>query len=88
MVNSRRSEFDIINEMLNMAKGGVKKTELIYKGNLSYFQLQKYLSYLLDKDILEEKKIKNGNKLNKMYYTTEKGKDLLISIENMLSYLE
>ncbi len=88
MVNSRRSEFDIINEMLNMAKNGVKKTELIYKGNLSYHQLQKYLSYLLDKDILEEKRIKNGNRLNKMYYITEKGKDLLVSIEDMLSYLE
>jgi len=88
MVNLRRSEFDIINEMLNMANNGVKRTELIYKGNLSYQQLQKYLSFLLEKDILQEKRIKNGNGFNKVYFTTEKGKDLLITIKKMFTYME
>jgi predicted transcriptional regulator len=88
MVNLRRSEFDIINEMLKMANDGVKRTELIYKGNLSYHQLQKYLSFLLEKDILLEKKVKNGSGYNKVYFTTEKGKDLLVTIKKMFSYME
>jgi len=49
MVNNRRSEIDIIGEILNLSRDGAKKTEILYQGNLSYTQLQKYLPFLLKK---------------------------------------
>lgn len=59
MVNSRRSELDIMGEILVLSKTGAKKTELLYQANLSYMQLQKYLPFLIENNILEEHVVKN-----------------------------
>lgn len=47
MVNTRRSEIEIISKILDLSKSGAKKTEILYRGNLSYMQLQKYLPFLV-----------------------------------------
>ena len=39
-----RSRFDIIADMLNVASGRAKKTQIMYQANLSYKLLQKYLA--------------------------------------------
>jgi predicted transcriptional regulator len=39
-----RSRFDIIADMLNVASGRAKKTQIMYQANLSYRLLQKYLA--------------------------------------------
>ena len=88
MFNKRRSEIQIIEEILDISKKGARKTELLYKGNMSFLQLNNYLSYLIEKDIISEDivSISNGYK-SKMYTTTEKGKDLLEDITKVLTYL-
>ena len=88
MVNNRRSELDIISELLKLSKGGAKKTELLYQGNLSYVQLKGYLMFLMEKNILEERIEKNGHGFSKMYYMTEKGGNLLVDINRTLSYFK
>jgi len=88
MVNRRRSELDIINEILKLSSNGAKKTEILYQGNLSYSQLQNYLLFLIEKDILEEKIIQKDNGKCKIYIRTKKGDSLLENINKTLSYLE
>ena len=88
MVNRRRSELDIINEILKLSRKGAKKTEILYQGNLSYSQLQSYLIFLLEKNILEEQVIKKDNGQFKIYKNTKKGEDLLTNIKQTLSYFE
>ena len=83
MVNSRRSELDLIGEILVLSKEGAKKTELLYQANLSYMQLQKYLPFLVEKNILEEHVVKNNGYLHRLYKTTEKGLDLLNDINQV-----
>ena len=88
MVNSRRSEFDIISEILKLSNDGARKTEILYQGNLSYTQLQNYLYFLIDKGIIEEKIVSNGNGgMTKIYKSTEKGLNLLSDINKTMSYL-
>ena len=88
LVNSRRSEFDIISEILKLSRDGARKTEILYQGNLSYTQLQNYLFFLIDKGIIEEKQVGNGNGgTNKVYMITEKGNNLLSDINKIMSYL-
>jgi len=88
MVNTRRSEIDIIGEILNLSRDGAKKTEILYQGNLSYTQLQKYLPFLVEKDILEENVVNNGNGSScKLYEITEKGSSLLEDIRKVLAHL-
>ena len=54
MVKNRRSELDIIAKILTLSKKGAKKTNILYKCNLSYTQIQDYLPFLIDKEVLEE----------------------------------
>jgi predicted transcriptional regulator len=89
LVNSRRSELDIISEIIKLSRDGARKTEILYQGNLSYTQLQNYLFFLIDKGIIEEKQVGNGNGgTNRIYMVTEKGNNLLSDINKTMSYLK
>ncbi len=85
----RRSEIEIIGEILDLSKEGAKKTEILYQSNMSFSQLQHYLSFLLEKNIVEENNIisDNGRSI-KIYVTTEKGNNLLEKINNLYTYFE
>ena len=89
MVNNRRSEMEIIREIISLSKEGAKTTEILYRGYLSYSQLKQYLPFLLEKEILREEKVANGNNgSSKIYLATEKGLSLLIDINKTLAYFE
>jgi predicted transcriptional regulator len=77
MINRRRSEIGILGEILRLAQNGMKKTHIQYKGNLSYVQLQNFLTFAVKKGLLEAE---SGNP-NVMYRTTQKGIELLALIE-------
>ena len=67
--NKRRDRLYIIAEMLTIAKDGCLKTQIMYRANLSFAQLNEYLSFLTKMDLL---KVQNENKKN-IYRTTVKG---------------
>ena len=84
IVNKRRSDIEIIAEMLKVGENGAGKTEIMYSVNMSYAQIQKYLGYLLGNGFIDT--IKIGNPC--VYYrVTEKGLKLLkllSSVKEML----
>ena len=87
MLNNRRSEIEIIRDILVLSQSGAKKTEIMYQVNLSYFQLNNYLESLLNIDLLTERAIQiNGNGLGKEYVTTEKGVECLSSIHSTIMF--
>ena len=61
----RRVRHDIIIEILQNAKGGAKKTNIMYKVNLSFIQLELYLDNLAKAGLISEK--------SGIWKTTEKG---------------
>ena len=67
--NKRRDKIDIIAEILNIAKDGLLKTQIMYRANLSFAQLNEYLDFLTGINLLVLEK-ENGKKV---YKTTEKG---------------
>jgi predicted transcriptional regulator len=83
-VNRRRSDIEIIAEMLKVGENGAGKTEIMYSVNMSYSQIQKYLGYLVSEGFIDT--IKIGNPC--VYYrVTEKGlklMELLSSVKEML----
>jgi len=48
----RRDRLYIIAEILNVAKDGCLKTQIMYRANLSFAQLNEYLSFLLQMKLL------------------------------------
>lgn len=78
---NKRSEIEIIDEILTTAQQEPKKTCLLYKTNLCYTHFTEYLDFLLEKDFID---IKNGFHSSHTYYVTEKGEKFLDSIENVI----
>ncbi len=65
----RRDRLLIMAEILDVAREGVLKTQVMYRANLSFAQLNEYLSLLLDLDLL--KTVSKSKKT--LYKTTERG---------------
>jgi predicted transcriptional regulator len=71
--SKRRDKLYIIAEILEIAKEGTLKTQIMYRANLSFTQLNDYLRFMLKIDLLE-KVLRNDKE---MYKTTAKGMDFL-----------
>lgn len=83
--NNKRSETEIIANILTSAMVDVKKTQLLYKTNISYTHFIRYFNFLIDKQFIE---IKNGNPSGKLYHTTKKGEVFLDNINNVLRQIQ
>jgi predicted transcriptional regulator len=84
MINHRRSNVEIIADMLRVGENGAGKTEIMYSANMSYAQIQKYLALLMSKDLIN--KVEVGNPSIK-YHVTDKGSKLLESINDIMEML-
>lgn len=83
-LNSRRSNLEIIADMLRVGENGAGKTEIMYSTNMSYSQIQKYLGFLISQGYIA--KIKIGNP-SVTYQVTETGLKLLRSIDSVTEML-
>jgi len=70
-MGSYRSRLDIIADVLKAAKNGAKKTWIMYKSNLSYELLNKYLSEIVSAELIVFK-----DEVQK-FFTTRKGLEFL-----------
>jgi predicted transcriptional regulator len=71
--SKRRDKLGIIAEILEIARNGTLKTQIMYKANLSFAQLNEYLKFMLKIRLLE--KLDATGK--EVYIATEKGLDFL-----------
>ena len=82
-LDHRRSSIEVIGDILRLGEAG--KTEIMYSANMSYFQLKKYLAFLLQLGLID--KVTVGNPVV-TYRITKKGLRLLKSIDKILEMLE
>lgn len=84
-MNHRRSNIEIIGDMLRVGANGAGKTEIMYSANMSYSQLQKYLGFLVNHHFIDRVEVGNPSVT---YQVTLKGLSLLTSIDTVLEVLE
>jgi predicted transcriptional regulator len=72
----KRERTEITQDILRLCCKPVKKTQILYKCNLSFDLLQKYLKYLMSRNLLA----KNSDGL---FQATDKGKEFLETYENL-----
>ena len=68
----RRNAMEIVVNILEEARGGINKTRLVYRTNLNFLLIQRYIDYLTTKGLMEVR-----NNPSPTYATTEKGLALL-----------
>ncbi len=83
-INRRRSNIEIIAEMLKIGENGAGKTKIMYNANLSYSQIQKYLGFLMSQGFIDRMQLGNPSVT---YQVTENGLKLLDSINNLMEML-
>ena len=71
--SKRRDKLSIIAEILKISKEGTLKTQIMYRANLSFAQLNEYLSFLTKIRLL---RIQNENG-KRTFITTIKGNEYL-----------
>jgi predicted transcriptional regulator len=69
LLSERRTTVKLMVVILEIALKGAGKTEIVYKANLNFRRVQKYLDFLVGKGLISV----SSNK-RKKYRTTEKGK--------------
>ena len=84
-VGRRRSNIEIIADMLRVGENGAGKTEIMYTANLSYSQIQKYLEYLVNQGFVTRVSLDNTMIA---YQVTENGLKLLKAIDTLMQMLE
>ena len=85
LFNNKRTEIEIIYDLLSSAQKDIKKTRLMYNANMAYMRLTKYLDGLIEKGLLDEK---DSNPEGKTYHVTDKGKELLEPLHIVLTRLK
>jgi len=79
----RRDRLYIIAEILVIAKDGSLKTQIMYRANLSFAQLNEYLNFLLKRELLKV----NAENRKTFYKTTSKGVKYLENYEEISNLL-
>jgi len=71
----RRDKTEINTELLRISQTGALKTQLVYKGNLNFNMIKKYLRTLMDRGLIQ--------KTGAHYYTTERGREFIYHAESL-----
>ena len=76
----RRSQLEIIAGILTKARGGALKTQLMYRVELNFRQIENYLRLLSESGLVKQKK--------KMWFTTEKGEHFIKAFQPLQEIVE
>ena len=79
----RRDRLGIMAEIMEVAKGGRLKTQIMYGVNLSFSQVKEYLSFLIEMGFL---RVRVENR-KRVYETTAKGIQYIESYREMSNLL-
>jgi len=74
----RRGRFEIIGEILSLAKDGARKTTIVYRANLNFNVVNRYLQLLVQEGLISPAD-GSARKLK----TTEKGLEFLKAYKNL-----
>lgn len=81
---NNRGKIQIMADIVDLCKAGIRKTHIMYKANLSYEQINRYLYELLEKELI----IQNLDDGVLTYRATEKGRSFLQYYNLMQSILD
>lgn len=80
-----RSRLEIVASIITAARGGSRKTHIMYKVNISHAQLQHYLDFLEIYGLVRSIKSRSGKAF--LFEATERGMEFLREYERLESYI-
>jgi predicted transcriptional regulator len=83
LLEKRRDKLVIMAEILEVAKAGALKTQIMYKAGLSFLQLTQYLHLLTSANLMN----KTNNFKKEIYKTTPKGFEFIRTQQEIVGLL-
>lgn len=84
MMNSkRRSDIEISADILKVALNGAKKSHIVYRANLNFEVVKRYLKHLSEAGLINFPSFEN-----RLFQTTPKGKEYITRYENLNDYMK
>jgi predicted transcriptional regulator len=80
-----RTRVEILASILGVAHDGALKTHIMYKANLSHKQLQRYLGFLMESNLLE--RVQDSDTGSDYYRITERGVEFLKDYNRLSAHL-
>jgi predicted transcriptional regulator len=81
--SKRRDKLIIMSEIIDITKKGTSKTQIMFKANLSFTQLQQYISLLLNTGLIKE----NTKDRRVIFQATSKGLEFLERQQSVIDLL-
>lgn len=78
----RRNSIDIDADILRIAKDGARKTQIVYRANLNFAIIRRYLKRLTEQGYIDPPV---DTPKGKFYHTTPRGEEFLRRYESLLS---
>lgn len=85
--NGHRGRLDIIADMLDASSGGVRKTYLMYRCNLSFRQLKRYLDFMVERGLLQMIIQFDGDSNSSLFKVTDKGRRFLKAYKSLMGLM-
>ncbi|HJW98366.1 MAG TPA: winged helix-turn-helix domain-containing protein [Candidatus Bathyarchaeia archaeon] len=85
--NNHRGNLDIIADILVASHGGVKKTYLMYRCNLSFKQLKNYSHFLVNNGLLLMTRQQEKTDYS-LFELTQKGREFLKAYKGLKALIE
>lgn len=70
-----RNSYDCLYDVLEACKGGARKSNIVYRANMNFTLIAKYLPFVLERGLVQ--------KLNKQYFITDLGQRFLSTIDEL-----
>ena len=80
---TNRGKIQITADILCLSTVAIKKTHIMYKANLSYEQVNYYLSDMLNNDLISQHILEDGI----VYRTSEKGREYLTHYTRLMDLI-
>jgi predicted transcriptional regulator len=85
-ISSQRREFlRIIVDILEITNSPASKTNIVYKANLNFKRVERYLDYMLKFGLIN---MINNSARRKYYVVTDKGRNFLSNYKKLIKQLE
>jgi len=80
----KRGHLEIARDILEVARYGARPTALVYKANLNFNIIKKYLQELLDSGLIRVEDIPNNGNMTRLFTTTDRGLEFMESVRRTL----
>jgi len=80
----KRGHLEIARDILEVAKSGARPTALVYRANLNFNIIKRYLKELEEAALIDVENLTQGGSRTRLYVTTERGLEFMESVRRTL----